>query len=157
MRLMVGALLHSHEDWEDLSARQDCLEAAWLAIQGLAMGVDAGASHGIGHALGGTAGMPHGETSCVMLPHVLRYNAPVNAARQAALAEAVGQPGRALADILANLVGILGLPERLRDAGVRAEQMGAIAAAAMHDPWVHSNPRPLPTQDDVYRILQSAW
>jgi maleylacetate reductase len=157
MRLMVGALLRSHHDWEDLSARQDCLEAAWLAIQGLAMGVDAGASHGIGHALGGTAGMPHGETSCVMLPHVLRYNAPVNGVRQAALAEAVGQPGRPLADILTNLVAVLGLPERLRDAGVKAEQMEAIAAAAMQDPWVHSNPRPLPTQADVYRILQSAW
>jgi maleylacetate reductase len=157
MRLMVGALRRSHADWEDLSARQDCLEAAWLAIQGLAMGVDAGASHGIGHALGGTAGMPHGETSCVMLPHVLRYNAPINAARQAALAEAVGQPERTLADIVAELVAVLGLPGRLRDAGVRAEQIGAITAASMRDPWVHSNPRPLPTQADVHSILQSAW
>jgi alcohol dehydrogenase class IV len=32
-----------------------------------------------------TAGMPHGETSCVMLPHIPRYNMPVNAARQAVL------------------------------------------------------------------------
>jgi alcohol dehydrogenase class IV len=49
------------------------------------------------------------------------------------------------------------LPGRLRDAGVRAEQIGAITAAAMRDPWVHSNPRPLPTQADVHSILQSAW
>ena len=46
-------------------------------------GVTKGASHGIGHVLGGTAGVPHGYTSCVMLPHVLRFNEPVNAERQA--------------------------------------------------------------------------
>ena len=52
------------------------LELGRLALDpGRTSGVKAGASHGMGHALGGTAGMPHGETSCVMLPHVLRYNA----------------------------------------------------------------------------------
>ena len=56
-------------------------------------GVTKGASHGIGHVLGGTAGVPHGYTSCVMLPHVLRFNEPVNAARQAWVSEALGRPG----------------------------------------------------------------
>ncbi len=157
MGLLVKALIRSRHFADDLQARQACLEGAWLAIQGLSMGVDAGASHGIGHALGGTAGMPHGETSCVMLPHVLRYNMPVNAERQAVLAEAAGSPGRDLADIVADLVQSLGLPHRLRDAGVSPEQIGPIAEAAMHDRWLQTNPRPLTTQADVYGILQSAW
>ena len=38
-------------------------------------GTRMGASHAIGHALGGSCGVPHGYTSCVILPHVLRYNA----------------------------------------------------------------------------------
>jgi len=157
MRLLVRGLLRCGRFADDLQARQACLEGAWLAIQGLSMGVDAGASHGIGHALGGTAGMPHGETSCVMLPHVLRYNMPVNAERQAVLAAAAGSPERDLADIVANLVHTLGLPQRLRDAGVFPDQIVPIAQAAMHDRWLQTNPRPLTTQADVLRILQSAW
>ena len=43
------------------------------------------ASHAIGHILGGSANVPHGYTSCVMLPHVLEWNASVNAERQSSL------------------------------------------------------------------------
>ena len=52
-----------------------------------------GASHGIGYALGATFGVPHGHTSCVMLPAVLQWNAAVNGERQKALAAAMGAPG----------------------------------------------------------------
>ena len=110
-------------------------------------------SRGIGAA---TAGMPHGETSCVMLPHILRYNAPVNAARQAVLAEAAGQGGRELADLIGDLVSSLELPLRLRDAGVGADEIEAVAAAAMHDRWLQTNPRPIPTEAEMLKLLQSA-
>ena len=73
-------------------------------------GVPKGASHGIGHVLGGTAHVPHGYTSCVMLPHVLRFNAPVNADRQALVSEALGRPGEPAADVVAALIAGLGLP-----------------------------------------------
>ena len=92
-----------------------------------------------------------------MLPHVLRYNVPVNADRQAVLAAAAGSPERDLADIVADLVHTLGLPQRLRDAGVFPDQLAIIAQAAMNDPWLQTNPRRLTTQADVVRILQSAW
>jgi maleylacetate reductase len=92
-----------------------------------------------------------------MLPHVLRYNMPVNAERQAVLAAAAGSPERDLADIVADLVQTLGLPQRLRDAGVILDQIVPIAQAAMHDRWLQTNPRPLTTQADVLRILQAAW
>ena len=81
-------------------------------------GVTKGASHGIGHVLGGTADVPHGYTSCVMLPHVLRFNAPVNAERQAWVSEALGRPGVPAADAVAALIAGLGLPGTLRDVGV---------------------------------------
>ena len=60
-----------------------------LSVQGVAGGLDLGASHGIGHILGGSAGMPHGETSCVMLPHVLAYNFSVTAKRQGELSQQI--------------------------------------------------------------------
>jgi maleylacetate reductase len=63
-----------------------------MSIMGSQNGVTKGASHGIGHVLGGTADVPHGYTSCVMLPHVLRFNEPENAERQALVARRWANP-----------------------------------------------------------------
>ena len=108
---------------------------------GIAEWREKGASHGIGHVLGGTAGVPHGYTSCVMLPPVLRFNEPVNAERQAWVSEALGRPGVQAADAVADLIASLGLPGTLREVGVKAEQLDQIAEESMHDRWVHTNPR----------------
>ena len=116
-----------------------------------------GASHGIGHVLGGTAGVPHGYTSCIMLPHVLRFNTPVNADRQARVSEALGRPGEPAADVVAALIAGLGLPGRLRDVGVKAEQLDQIAVESMHDRWVHTNPRRIAGPQDVRTLLDAAW
>ena len=156
-RLLITSLRRVLDVPADLEARLDCMKGAWLSILGPAAGVKAGASHGMGHALGGTAGMPHGETSCVMLPHILRYNASVNGNRQAVIASAVGSPDMMLADIVSNLVAALGLPVRLRDAGVTESQIGDVAAAALHDPLLASNPRPISSLDIVLEILKRAW
>lgn len=156
-RLLITSLRRASDASADMEARLDCMKGAWLSILGPAAGVKAGASHGFGHALGGTAGMPHGETSCVMLPHILRYNAPVNGDRQAVIASAVGSPETMLADIVANLVSALGLPGRLRDAGVAESQIGDVAAAALHDPLLASNPLPISSLETVLELLRQAW
>ena len=156
-RLLITSLPKVLESPSDLAARLACMKGAWLSILGPAAGVKAGASHGMGHALGGTAGMPHGETSCVMLPHVLRYNASVNADRQAIIAAAVGSPTVPLADIVGSLISRLGLPTRLRDAGVQEKVMAAVAEAALHDPLLASNPRPIKSLSEVNQLLQQAW
>src|SRR6185436_14039004 len=83
LRLFSRGLRAVKADPGDLEARLDCQLGAWMSIMGSQNGVTKGASHGIGHVLGGTAGVPHGYTSCVMLAHVLRFNEPVNADRQA--------------------------------------------------------------------------
>lgn len=156
-RLLIPSLRRVLDVPADMEARLDCMKGAWLSILGPAAGVKAGASHGMGHALGGTAGMPHGETSCVMLPHILRYNASVNGNRQAVIASAVGSPDMMLADIVSNLVAALGLPVRLRDAGVTESQIGDVATAALHDPLLASNPRPVSSLDVVLELLKQAW
>ena len=120
-------------------------------------GVQKGASHGIGHVLGGTAGVPHGYTSCVMLPAVLRFNEPVNAERQAWVSEALGRPGENAGDAVAELVASLGLPGRLRDVGVKPEQLDRIAEELMHDRWVHTNPRKIDGPGTVRTLLDMAW
>jgi maleylacetate reductase len=157
LRLLGAGLRAVKADPSDVASRLDCQLGAWMSMVGTQTGVSKGASHGIGHVLGGTAGVPHGYTSCVMLPHVLRFNHAVNAERQALVSEALGQPGAPAADVVAGLIADLGLPGRLRDVGVKPEQLDAIAEHAMHDRWVHTNPRKIDGPPTVRMLLDAAW
>lgn len=141
----------------DLSARLDCQIGTWMSMIGAMAGVVKGASHGIGHMLGGTANVPHGYTSCIMLPHVLRYNKPVNAGQQQKVSVAFGHPEREAADLVHDLVAALGLPTRLRDVGVKREQFQEIAEHSMHDRYIPANPRKIGSPADVVEILEMAW
>ena len=155
---LLGRGLHAVKaDPNDLDARLDCQLGAWMSIMGSQNGVTKGASHGIGHVLGGTAGVPHGYTSCVMLPPVLRFNEPLNAERQAWVSEALGRPGEKAGDVVAALVAELGLPGTLRDVGVKLEQLDRIAEESMHDRWVHTNPRRIDGPPAVRGLLDAAW
>jgi maleylacetate reductase len=138
-------------------ARLDCQIGAWMSMVGSQTGVSKGASHGIGHVLGGTAGVPHGYTSCIMLPHVLRFNDAVNHDMQARVSEALGRPGEPAAEIVGELIAGLGLPTRLRDVGVKPEQLHLIAENSMHDRWVHTNPRKIDGPAVIRTFLDAAW
>ena len=151
-----GSLLKTKRDPADLDARLESFYGIWLAIAGRHGGVEMGASHAIGHALGGSCGVPHGYTSCVMLPHVLRYNRGVNAARQQLVAAALGHPGEDAADVLDQFIGELGLPRRLSEVGIGAAQFVTIATTAMHDRALHANPVKITSPEQVLKILEAA-
>jgi maleylacetate reductase len=157
LRLLAAGLPAVKADPGDLAARLNCQLGAWMSIMGTQNGVTKGASHGIGHVLGGTAHVPHGYTSCVMLPHVLRFNEPVNAKRQKWVSEALGRPDALAGDAVADLIASLGLPSTLRDVGVKQEQLDEIAAGSMHDRWVHTNPRKIDGPEAVRALLDAAW
>jgi maleylacetate reductase len=154
--LLSRSLRQVKQDPADLSARLDSQLGVWLAMAGRHGGVEMGASHAIGHILGGTCGVPHGYTSCVMLPHVLRYNRVATADRQRLVAEALGCPGDDAADVIASLIAELGLPYRLRDVGVTRDQYSIIAANAMHDRWLHTNPVKIRSAEQILQILEAA-
>jgi maleylacetate reductase len=92
-----------------------------------------------------------------MLPHVLRFNAPVNAERQAWVSDALGRPGVPAGDAVAELIAGLGLPGRLRDVGVRADMLDRIAEGSMHDRWIHTNPRKIDGPATIRMLLDAAW
>jgi maleylacetate reductase len=156
LRLFAQCLPRTKAEPDDLSARLDCLLAVWMAASTI-LKIQFGASHGIGHVLGGLCGVPHGYTSCILLPHVLRWNKPVNAARQELVAGALGRPGACAADVIAELVQALGQPGRLRDAGVTRDALPKIAALAMGNVWVRTNPRKIAGPADVMAILDAAY
>jgi maleylacetate reductase len=157
LKLLAHGLRGVKADPEDLDARLECQLGAWMSMIGSQTGVPKGASHGIGHVLGGTAHVPHGYTSCVMLPHVLRFNLAVNPDRQALVSEALGEKNAPAADLVAGLVADLGLPSRLRDVGVNEDQLDLIAELSMHDRWIHTNPRKIDGPGVVREILDAAW
>lgn len=157
LRLLARGLSRCKEDPSDLSARLDCQIGAWMSMIGGAAGVTKGASHGIGHMLGGTAGVPHGYTSCVMLPSVLAWNSSENADRQAMVSETLERPTEAASGVVGELIASLGMPTRLRDVDVRRDQFQAIAEASMHDRWIKTNPRKIDGPDQVLEILEMAW
>ncbi|HYZ20967.1 MAG TPA: iron-containing alcohol dehydrogenase, partial [Rhodopila sp.] len=157
LRLLSAGLPAVKADPKDPDARLNCQLGSWMSIMGSQNGVPKGASHGIGHVLGGTAGVPHGYTSCVMLPHVLRFNEPVNAERQAWVSDAMGRRGEKAADAVADLIRGLGLPTTLREVNVRQDQLDEIARESMHDRWVHTNPRKIDGPPAVRALLDAAW
>lgn len=158
IRLLTRALPASHRDATDLRARLDAQVAGWLSTVGSQAGVNKGASHGIGHALGGTGGVPHGLTSCILMPHVMRFNEPVVPEQHAMISEAMGQPGVPAWQAVAALIDGLGLPRTLREVGLNDDAaIEAVAQAAMHDPWIRTNPRPIEGTEMVRMLLEAAW
>ena len=131
-------------------------QAVWLACCGLGK-VAHGASHGIGYLLGAVCGVPHGYTSCIMLPAVLHWNAEINGQRQSAIAEALGRKDGDAATAVRLLVRRLGLPGSLQEVGVKREQLEKIASLASRHPVVRRNPRPVTSPEHVMAMLQLAW
>ena len=154
--LLASGLVRTKANPGDLAARQDCQLGAWLFMAPLATGVPMGASHGIGYVLGAAFDIPHGHTSCIMLPAVMRWNRGANAERQAMVAAAMGRPGTEAAEALHALIAGLDMPRSLGAVGIGREAFPRIAEAAMATPWVPRNPRRIDGPAQVREILELA-
>ena len=156
LALLCRGLPRVKADPADLEARLDCQIGSWLSMGPLAGGVPMGASHGIGYVLGAMFDVPHGHTSCIMLPAVMRWNKPANAERQALVAAAMGRAGEDAGDVLDAFIAGLGMPRSLGAVEIRPESFERIAEGAMDTPWVPRNPRPIPGPAQVREILELA-
>lgn len=156
LSLLTRGLPRVKADPADMAARLDCQIGAWLSMAPLVGGVPMGASHGIGYVLGAVFDIPHGHTSCIMLPSVMRWNQPANAARQALVAAAMDHPGEDAADVLDAFIRGLGMPRRLGEVKVGPAQFERIARQAMGTPWIPRNPRPIAGPAEVREILELA-
>lgn len=156
LAMLAAGLPRVKADPTDLDARLDCQIGTWLSMGALSSGVPMGASHGIGYVLGAVFDVPHGHTSCIMLPAVMRWNKSANRDRQALVAAAMGHPGEDAGDVLDALIRVLGMPRSLREVNVGPEHFERIATQAMGTPWVPRNPRPIDGPAQVREILELA-
>lgn len=157
LRLLADALPRLHRDVSDRDAHASAQYGMFLSVAGAASGAAVNLGHAIGHVLGAHCGVPHGETSCVLMPAVMRWCSPACGERPRWIADALGaERGVDAADALARWVASLGLPGRLREVGVRHDDIDAIAAKAMHEP-LRLNARLPVTPQAIATILHDAW
>jgi len=157
LRLLYRSLPRIKAAPRELAPRLEAQFGMWQSIAAAAAGAGSGGSHGIGYVLGATFGVPHGHTSCVMLPAVLRWNAATNGERQRALSEAMGAPEQPAATLIAGLIAALEQPGSLRAVGIQRDSLDTIAERALSYPQVRMNPRPIATAAQVREILELAW
>jgi maleylacetate reductase len=97
---------------------------------------------------------PHAETHAIVLPYVIGYLHPAVPQAAHRLAQAMGTSEPALAKSIWSLGQSVGTPAGLRSIGIREDQLGAAAKAAVAKPL--PSPRPL-DYDGLRQVLQAAW
>jgi alcohol dehydrogenase class IV len=171
LKLLVPGLLQTKGDWENEGPRMQCMMGVVQASGAMKSGLPMGGSHGIGHQLG-PLGVGHGETSCVMLPAVLKYNYKygderVRAPQRKVLEILWGEETVAgvlrkrglekdkagAGDVVGAIVSELGMPRTLKDVGVGKEKLDALAENCLKDAWLPTNAVPLTTKEQVLEIL----
>lgn len=150
----------------DLAARGNMLLGSMLAGQAFANSPVA-AVHALAYPIGGTFHIPHGLSNALVLPHVLRFNAPDAAHLYAEIAadafphlsreESVQGRCAAFIEELTALSGRVGLQPRLRDVGIGEDALGRMAADAMKQQrLLVNNPRAV-AEADALAIYRAAW
>ncbi len=156
LELLAEGLPRCRSNPADLEARLLCQLGAWHTALPMVAGIPMGASHAIGHVLGGTCGVPHGITSCVMAPYVQKWNAEFDDTKHKAISRILGDASIPAWVLLDRLIANLGMPRKLRDVGVLQDQFDIIAEYTLQDIWGKTNPRPINDQRDIVRLLNMA-
>jgi alcohol dehydrogenase class IV len=149
------------EEGRNLVARMDMMVAAMQGAMAFQKGL--GACHALAHALTPISGVHHGLANAIVLPVVMEFNRPVCTARLARIAVAMGDTSNAREEVLAGnaiervrkLNAAIGIPARLRDAGVKEKDLALIAEKAFQDASHRSNPRPCSLEDLLALVRES--
>ena len=128
--------------------------------------VGLGVVHGMAHPLSAFYDTPHGVANAVLLPYVMAFNAPYNGEKFREIARAMGVKGvdemseeeyrKAAIDAVKQLSMDVGIPQTLKEIGVKEEDLDALADAAMADVCTGGNPRPC-KKELVLEVYKTAY
>jgi alcohol dehydrogenase class IV len=149
----------------DLDVREGMALGATLA--GLAFSnVGVALVHALEYPVGGATHCSHGAGNGLLLPFVMRFNLPARRKEFAAIARLLGEDVQGLDEATAGERAItaverlrndIGIPQRLRDLGVKPDQLRLFAEKALGIRRIlRVNPRPV-TLEDLEEVLQAAF
>ena len=124
-----------------------------------------GLSHSLANALTKMKGTPHGLAVGMMLPAVIRFNAPVCGADYEHIARHLmgkqcpaGQQEacRALSDAVERMARSLGMPAGLSELEFEKSQSPALVEEALRQATIQFNPR-MPTAQELTALLESCF
>ena len=153
---------------EQVAHRGYCQTAAWLSIFG-GLNTRFGVSHALGHQIGPKWDVAHGVTSCITLPHVMRFMADIAPDRFGPIAEGFGVKFDAknprvtaleCAERTANFIAQFArfdVPHTLKDAGVPRGEISQIVSTVLAE-VEHARvvDRPV-TREDIVSLLEAAY
>ncbi|MFC2948047.1 iron-containing alcohol dehydrogenase [Virgibacillus sediminis] len=158
----------SHDHPENMEYRLECQLGAWLSLFSV-VNIKLGLSHSIGHQLGALYNIPHGMTSAIMLPKVMKFLLPRTIEQQAAISEVLGfsEPGKDMREIaeqapeiISGLIKRLEIPHRLRDFNIDAETLPQLVANVLTDIRGEENEFVMETQElekEINNLIKSVW
>ncbi|WP_116139925.1 iron-containing alcohol dehydrogenase [Trinickia diaoshuihuensis] len=164
LQLLSSHLLSACRDGQDRAAREAMLLGATFAGQAFA-NAPVAAVHALAYPIGGIYHVPHGLSNALVLPHVLKFNAPVAAPLYAQLATAIvpGAAGTqeektaAFIEHIEHLIAETHIASTLREVGIPSDGLERMAKDAMlQQRLLVNNPRPV-TEADALAIYRAAY
>ena len=152
----------------NLEYRLECQLGAWLSLFSV-VNIKLGLSHSIGHQLGSLFDVPHGITSAIMLPHVMRFLLPRTYQEQALITEVLGkansvgrieEQGALAPELIGGLIEDLEIPHRLRDYQIAKDNIPELVRNILVDIHGENNRFVLGTGDlneEITNLLVQAW
>lgn len=159
LRLLAGNIHEVCRNGRNREARSAMLLGSMLAGMAFA-NAPVAAVHALAYPIGAQFHVPHGLSNAMVLPAVIRFNAPAAENLYAELAAIIapsargsaGERADALARALSELAPSLGLDASLRSAGITHDHLPRLAEDAMKQTrLLVNNPRAL-TYDDALAI-----
>ena len=131
---------------------------AGMAFSNVGLGVD----HGMAHPMSALHDVPHGVACAMLLPVVMRFNAPVAKEKYTEIAKACGvyedgmttdEAVEAACKAIEDLSKLVGIPQHLTDIGITEGDIPALAQQAINDVCTPGNPRDV-TIEDIYALYR---
>ena len=153
MRLLREWLPLTYTNGHDHEARAHVMSAAMMGAVAFQKGL--GVIHAISHPVGAVYNTHHGMTNAVLLPYALDFNRKAIEDRIVWAADYLGIEGKfdGFCDFVSLMCAGLSVPRRLRDLGVKTEDIQMLAEMAIEDPSCGGNPIPL-SVESITELLE---
>lgn len=158
-RSLEAACLNDPKSREDMALGQ---YMTGMAFSNVGLGV----VHGMAHPLSAFYDTPHGIANAVLLPYVMEYNKDFTGSKFREIARAMGVSGvdamseaqykQAAIDAVVTLSKNCGIPQTLKEIGVKEGDLEALSEAAMADVCTGGNPRPC-HKDEILALYNTAF